>query len=548
MAPAITEAQTMALDRRRSILVLVMVISLMAAACSGDSSTTDTTARDTNVPDTTTTTDQVAADVAVSTTLETDDNAAVSGLKNVRGAVVRIVSEGSFIDPAEGAVVNEAGSGTGFLISEDGLAVTNNHVVTGAALLQIYVEGEDKPRNARILGVSECSDLAVIDIDGAEFAYLEWFDGDLSVGTDIFVAGYPLGDPEYTLTEGIISKESADGESTWSSVDSVLEITAKILPGNSGGPLVTDTGQVAGVNYAYWEERDISYSISRDEALEVIDELIAGNNVDSIGVNGEAFVGEDGSGIWVAAVESGSPAANLGIRGGDIITKMEGLVLATDGTMADYCDIIRTQGDDQPMTVEILRYDTQEVLTGTLNGDKELEVAFSFAEELGGEIAGEATDSYEYTTVTDDEGILVMQVPTAWIDINGAQWEEESRVIGNSIAAAPDLDDFYETWDTPGVFFGASEVLWQETAYGDLLDENDFSDFCAYDDRYDYEDAVYLGEYDVWTDCGGTDTALVVLEAYPAGAEFVVLVQVQVVTDADLEALDTILATFDATG
>jgi serine protease Do len=533
----------MELDHRRSIFVLVMVISLVGAACSGDPSTTDTTA-----PDTTTTTNQTASDAAVSTTLETNDNVAVTGLKNVRGAVVRIVSEGSFIDPAEGAVVNQAGSGTGFLISRDGLAVTNNHVVTGAALLQIYVEGEDKPRNARILGVSECSDLAVIDIDGAEFAYLEWFDGDLSVGTDIFVAGYPLGDPEYTLTEGIISKEHADGESTWSSVDSVLEITAKILPGNSGGPLVVDTGHVAGVNYAHWEARDISYSISRDEALDVIDELIAGNNVDSIGVNGEAFVGEDGSGIWVAAVESGSPAANLGIKGGDIITKMEGLVLATDGTMADYCDIIRTQGDDQPMTVEILRYDTQEVLTGTLNGDEQLEVTFSFAEELGGEIAGEATASYEYTTVTDDDGVLVMQVPTVWTDINGAQWEVESRVIGNSIAAAPNLDDFYDTWDTPGVFFGASEVLWQETEYGDLLDLNDFSDLCAYDNRYDYEDAVYLGEYDVWTECGGTDTAVVVLEAYPAGAEFVVLVLVQVVTDADLEALDTILATFDATG
>ena len=536
----------MALDPKRSFFVLLIVIALLAAACSGDSTTSDTT-----TPPQASTTEQVTTapttSVAVPTTVDAADTA-VSGLKNVRGAVVRIVSEGSFIDPAEGAVVNEAGSGSGFLISDDGLAVTNNHVVTGAALLRVYIEGEDKPRNARILGVSECSDLAVIDIDGADFPYLQWFDGDLDVGTDVFVAGFPLGDPEYTLTEGIISKENANGESTWSSVDSVLEISAKILPGNSGGPLVVDEGQVAGVNYAYWEERDISYSISRDEAVEVINELIAGNNVDSIGINGEAFLNEDGSGIWVAAVESGSPAANLGIRGGDIITKMEGLVLATDGTMADYCDVIRTQGDDQPMSVEILRYDTQEVLTGTLNGDKELELAFSFAEELGDEITGEATVAYEYSTVTDDEGILVMQVPTVWTDVNGAEWEEDSRVIGNSIAAAPDLEDFYATWETPGVFFGVSEVLWQETEYGDILDVNDFSDFCVYDDRYDYEDAVYLGEYDVWTDCGGTDTTLVVLEAYPAGAQFVVLVQVQVVTDADLEALDTILATFDATG
>jgi serine protease Do len=534
----------MALDLKRSLFALVIVMSLVAAACSSDSDTGDTEAQDT----TTTSQETATASTVTETTTQPDTASnAVAGLKNVRGAVVRIVAEGSFIDPAEGAVTNEAGSGSGFLISEDGLAITNNHVVTGAALLEVYVEGEDAPRNARILGVSECSDLAVIDIDGAEFPYLEWYDGELAVGTDIYVAGFPLGDPEYTLTEGIISKENADGESTWSSIDSVLEITAKILPGNSGGPLVVDSGQVAGVNYAYWEERDISYSISRDEAIEVIGELIAGDNVDSIGINGEAFVDDTGSGIWVAAVESGSPAADLGIKGGDIITKLEGLVLATDGTMADYCDIMRTQGDDQPMSVEVLRYDTQEVLTGTLNGDKELELAFSFADQLEDDITA-ADTQYEYTEVTDDTGTLVMQIPTAWVDVSGLPWVESDEEIGIAIAAAPDLAGFFGTWDVPGVFFGASDVLYNRTDPGDVLDGSDFSNDCTYDDRYDYEDAVYTGAYDVWLNCGGTDTALVELEAYADGVGLLVNVQVQVVTDADLEALDTILATFDMTG
>jgi serine protease Do len=529
-------------DSRRSTIAVLIGIALISSACGSDNTTQQATTAQA-AP----TTEPVPATEASDETPD-DGVVAVSGLKGVRESVVRIVAEGSFVDPVEGTVANEAGSGSGFIIDETGIAVTNNHVVTGAAFLQVYVEGEDKPRNAKILGVSECSDLAVIDIDGSGFPYLEWWAGDIVTGTEIYAAGFPLGDPEYTLTEGIISKENADGESTWSSVDSVIEVTAKILPGNSGGPLVVSEGQVAGVNYAYWEERDISYAITRDEALDVIDELIAGNDVDSIGVNGEAFVDSDGSGIWIAAVESGSPAADLGLKGGDIITKMEGLVLATDGTMADYCDILRSHNADDPISVEILRYDTQEVLTGTLNGDEELQLAFSFADELGDDVDGEATDAYEYTQVTDDDGVLVMQVPTAWADVEGAEWEEDGRVIGYSIAAAPDLDDFYETWDTPGVFFGASEVLWDETEYGDLLDMNDFSEFCTYDGRYDYEDAVYIGEYELWIDCDGTSTSLVILEAYPAGSEFAVLVQVQVVTDADLDALDTILATFDTTG
>ena len=394
-------------NRRRSFFVLAVVLALTAAACSSDTAPSTTTA---STPDDAGTTTVAAA----TTTAITDgETAAVSDVKDVRGAVVRIVAEGSFVDPAEGAVLNDAGSGSGFLISPDGLAVTNNHVVTGAALLRVYVEGDSEPHNAKILGVSECSDLAVIDIEGDGFPYLEWTDADLTTGTEIYVAGFPLGDPEYTLTQGIIAKENADGESNWASVDSVLEITAKILPGNSGGPLVLADGTVAGVNYASWEARDISYSISRDEALRVIDELTTGEDVDSIGINGRAFTDDNGTGVWVAAVASGSPADELGIKGGDIITKMEGFVLGTDGTMADYCDIIRTQGDDQPISVEVLRYDTQEVLDGTLNTDGQLEQAFSFATQLEDDV--ETTDAkYEYVEVTDDTGTLVMQVPTTW--------------------------------------------------------------------------------------------------------------------------------------
>ncbi len=86
------------------------------------------------------------------------------------------------------------------------------------------------------MGVSECSDLAVIDIEGDGYPYLEWFDGQVAPGLDVYAAGFPLGDPEFTLTRGIISKERADGETDWASVDWVVEHDATINPGNSGGP------------------------------------------------------------------------------------------------------------------------------------------------------------------------------------------------------------------------------------------------------------------------------------------------------------------------
>ncbi|MEN8233510.1 MAG: S1C family serine protease [Actinomycetota bacterium] len=517
----------------RRLTPILLTLALLAAGCGGASDETTTT----TVADSSTTT-------TAETTTSTEQSGAVSGLKGVRAAVVRIVSEGTFVDPERGAST-VSGSGSGFIIDPSGIAITNNHVVTGAAFIQVYLEGEDEPRNAKILGVSECSDLAVIDIDGAGLPYLEWYEGEITTGIDVYAAGFPLGDPEYTLTEGIVSKEKAGGDTSWASVDSVIEHTARILPGNSGGPLVTPDGQVVGINYAGIKDLDINNAISRDEAAKILDELVAGQDVDSIGVNGTAGANDEISGIWVSAVESGSPSANIGINGGDIITKMEGLVLATDATMADYCDILRTHSAGDALTIEILRTSTGEVLEGTLNGDEELTLAFSFAEELGDDVAGDTGVTYEYTEVRDEDGILVMQVPTTWTDIDGRGWDIDGTIVGNAIIATPDFDGFYTTWTTPGVFFGASQVLLDETDPGDLLDLWEFSDSCTFDATYEYEDAVYTGAYDLWLNCDGTDTAFVVLEAYPADESFVALVQVQIVSDADLEALDVILASFD---
>jgi len=88
--------------------------------------------------------------------------------------------------------------------------VTNNHVVTGAAILKVWVGGDQSQSyNAKVLGVSECSDLAVIDIDGEGFPYLQWHEGAIKVGLEVYAAGFPLGEPEFTLTKGIVSKEKS---------------------------------------------------------------------------------------------------------------------------------------------------------------------------------------------------------------------------------------------------------------------------------------------------------------------------------------------------
>jgi S1-C subfamily serine protease len=309
------------------------------------------------------------------------ESGAVDNLQAVKSAIIQIESQGTFIDPEFGLVLNGAGRGSGFIIDPSGLAVTNNHVVTGAALLKVWVGGESESHNARVLGVSECSDLAVIDIDGDGYPYLDWYDGGIDVGMDMYIAGFPLGDPEYSLTKGVISKAKADGETSWASVDSVIEYDATSNPGNSGGPVVTPDGKILAVHYAGNAQTRQAFGISRDIAKGVIDQLKTGTNVDTIGVNGTAVSNEDGSltGVWVSSVQSGSAADKAGVKAADIITMMENLVLATDGTLSQYCDILRSHKPGDTLGLEVLRWNSGELLQGQLNG-RELEVVGVFGD------------------------------------------------------------------------------------------------------------------------------------------------------------------------
>ncbi|UCH61536.1 MAG: serine protease [Anaerolineales bacterium] len=294
----------------------------------------------------------------------------VTTLQDVKKAVVQIEAQGTFIDPQIGLVVNGAGRGSGFIIDPSGIAVTNNHVVTGAALLKVWVHGESTPRNAKILGVSECSDLAVIDIDGEGYDFLDWQSVPIAVGMDVYVAGYPLGDAEYTLNKGIISKAEVSGETNWASVDSVVEYDATSNPGNSGGPVVSEEGKVLAVHYAGDASTRQAFGISKDIASGIIAELSSGSNRNSIGINGQAVTSADSSltGVWVASVQSGSPADEAGVKAGDLITRLENLVLASDGTLSSYCDILRSHKPEDTLAVEVVRWASGEILAGQLNG------------------------------------------------------------------------------------------------------------------------------------------------------------------------------------
>lgn len=467
----------------------------------------------------------------------------VSSIDGAKPAVIRIVATGTFQDPAEGMKLNAAGSGSGFIIDPSGIAVTNNHVVTGAAALEVYVGGSPTPVSARLLGVSECADLAVIDLEGEGYPYLAWNTDPLPVNTDVRSAGFPLGDPEYTMTRGIVSKASAKGDTEWASVDAVIEHDARINPGNSGGPLLDQNARVVGVNYAGRADTGQNFSIAAPLAKRIVEDLRQGKNVHSIGINGQAMVSEDGqlSGVWVSSVQTGSPASKAGIKGGDIILRLEDLALATDGTMKTYCDILQTRGNEAALKVDVMRVASNEMLTGELNG-KPLEHAFSFAESLGEQVpetAGEAVADYDsYVEIRDDSGKLSVKVPSAWKEVNGASTEEGDP----SLTASTDLAAYSSSYGVPGVWFVVS------AAYATMSDAEVLDSFmaegCVSQGRSPYQDSLYSGTYEFFSGCGGANTLRGVIVARPEGGQYAAVVDIQIVTEADLKALDEIINSF----
>ena len=398
---------------------------------------------------------------------------AAATLEDVQQAVIQIEFLGAYRDPAIGAV-SGSGFGSGFIIDPSGIAVTNNHVVAGAASLKVRIGGDkNKTYNAKVLGVSECSDLAVIDIEGEGFPYLEWYDGDIAVGMDVYAVGFPLGEPEYTLTRGVISKASAPGETAWASVDAVIGHDATINPGNSGGPLITKDGQVVGVNYSSRPDYDQYFAISAEKAIPLTRQLSAGEDIDSIGVNGQAVVAKDGSlsGVWVSSVVSGSPADKSGLQGGDVIVNMEGVQLAKDGTLADYCDILRSHSADDALSINVLRFDNQEGLEGQVNGEP-LTQAFSFAAAAESATEGKSTNgslvkfkdtlaavtsggggqSYAFLGLTGGE-VLAYIKPAADLDVTIAIMDTSNQILARSNAAgAGGAERLSYTIDKTGVY------------------------------------------------------------------------------------------------
>lgn len=466
--------------------------------------------------------------------------------EGAQSATIQIEAQGTFTPPGEGAAYETAGHGSGFLISRDGLAITNNHVVAGAGVLEVWVGGDtSETLNARILGTSECLDLALIDVDGSDLPFFAFESTTAKTAQEVYAAGFPLGDPEFTMTRGIVSKTSANGESDWASLDSVIEHDARIRGGNSGGPLLTAEGTVLGVNYAGNDELDLNFAIPSEVVEEILPQLREGGNPESLGVNAVALApSEDGLalGVWVISVASGSAANKIGILPGDILQSMEGVTLAAQGTLSEYCDVLRTKGADSVIAVELYRPSDEAMYEGQFNGDPLVARTVPSA----GDDEEPTTSTEDFTVVTSDTGTIEVEVPARWSDVRDTPIESDSGDTWDRVSASSDLDGYFDSWGVGGMDLLASEAAASSYTAEALLEEFGAPGACTLDNTDDYSDALYTGAFDYYTDCGGTESRFVVVALAADDGSHMVVLRAELASAADEAALQTMLSTFVA--
>jgi serine protease Do len=226
------------------------------------------------------------------------------------------------------------GQGSGFFISADGYAVTNNHVVQNAEEVTVTTD-DGKTYTAKVIGTDSRSDLALIKIDGNSFPYVKLADAAPRVGDWVIAVGNPFG-LGGTVTAGIVSARGRDiGAGPY---DDFIQIDAPVNKGNSGGPTFDVDGNVIGVNTAIFSPSGgsvgIAFAIPSDTVKSVVAQLRDKGSVTRgwIGVQIQSITPEiadsmglkQTTGALVAEPQADSPAAKAGIQSGDVITSVDG--------------------------------------------------------------------------------------------------------------------------------------------------------------------------------------------------------------------------------
>ncbi|HET8922351.1 MAG TPA: Do family serine endopeptidase [Candidatus Acidoferrum sp.] len=243
----------------------------------------------------------------------------------------------------------ERSLGSGVIVDKRGYILTNNHVVEQATKIQVQLNGDTTRYTAKVVGVDEDTDLAVIKIEANKelpTAKLGNSDG-VQVGDWVLAIGSPFG-LQATVTAGIISAKDRGG--IGQQFQRFLQTDAAINPGNSGGPLVDLAGQVIGINTAIITGsrgyEGVGFALPSTTAINVYDQIVKQGRVTrgSIGVSFQEEISTNAItlkslgapyGVVIEGVQPGSPAEKAGLKGGDVIVSVEGHPVKTGNDLVN---------------------------------------------------------------------------------------------------------------------------------------------------------------------------------------------------------------------
>ncbi|MEZ4570587.1 MAG: trypsin-like peptidase domain-containing protein [Thermomicrobiales bacterium] len=294
--------------------------------------------------------------------------------EQVSPAVVTVINEVQYA----GGMFSEsgilpAGAGTGFIISEDGYIVTNNHVVDGSDGLRIiFTDGTTV--EGTLIGTDERTDLAVIKIEGEVPGVVSLGDSDaLRPGEEVIAIGSALGDYTSTVTAGVVSGLGRQLDD----LDNLVQHDAPINPGNSGGPLLNMHGEVVGVNTAVIRNAQngvaaegLAFAIPSNTVDKIVGQIIDNGEVvrPFLGVTFQILTPSLAAaeelpidyGAVVGEISTGGPVADSGILVGDIITKMNGEEISQNLSLQT---ILFQYAPGDTIDIEVYRPDTGETLS-----------------------------------------------------------------------------------------------------------------------------------------------------------------------------------------
>lgn len=316
-----------------------------------------------------------------------DDGSGNNGGNGSNGGNGRNGGSGSGSDNLQ-----ETGMGSGFIFDSTGYILTNEHVIDGAAKVEVTVNGYDQPFTAKVLGTSYDLDLAVLKIEGSNFPTLKLGDSSsMNMGDWVVAIGNPYGF-DHTVTVGVLSsnerKISIQDDNGTRNYEHLLQTDASINPGNSGGPLLNLNGEVIGINTAVSSEaQGIGFAIPTSTISEVLDKLKTNT---AIPAKPSPFIGatlgdltstlakqlglNSTSGAYVNSVLFGSPAYKGDLRQYDVITGVDG---KTYKTKEDIIALIQQKNVGDKITLNVVREGKKMDLSVTIGDKNEYEKQYS---------------------------------------------------------------------------------------------------------------------------------------------------------------------------